>query len=127
MSDFTKIRVSPRFSKLRSIDVASIHYKSLEWLKSQLDSKQNEKNIVITHHGPSIESLPVRRDKDIISASYVPNLDEVILKYNPNYWIHGHMHNSSDYKVGECNVICNPRGYPDERNPDFKSDYIIQV
>jgi Icc-related predicted phosphoesterase len=125
MTDFTKIRVSPRFSKLRSADVASIHFKSLEWLKSELESKENERNIVITHLGPSLKSLPVGRDKDIISASYVSALDEIILKYNPDYWIHGHMHNSSNYNIGNCKVICNPRGYPDERNPDFKSDFII--
>jgi hypothetical protein len=24
----------------------------------------------------------------------------------------GHLHNSSDYQLGKCRVICNPRGYP---------------
>jgi hypothetical protein len=26
-------------------------------------------------------------------------------------WTHGHMHNKSDYVVGESRVVCNPRGY----------------
>ena len=35
MTDFKKIRLSPKYSKLRSIDVASIHSQSLQWLKSE--------------------------------------------------------------------------------------------
>ena len=26
-------------------------------------------------------------------------------------WTHGHMHNVSDYMIGEIRVVCNPRGY----------------
>jgi len=26
-------------------------------------------------------------------------------------WTHGHMHNASDYMIGETRVVCNPRGY----------------
>ena len=26
-------------------------------------------------------------------------------------WLHGHVHDSFDYRVGRCRVICNPRGY----------------
>ena len=127
MTDFKKIRVSPKFSKLRSIDVASIHRQSIEWLKSELESKRNEKNIVVTHHGPSIRSLPEGKENDVSSAAYVSELDSVISEYSPDYWVHGHIHNSSNYKIGCCNIVCNPRGYPDERNPDFRSDYTIEI
>jgi predicted phosphodiesterase len=26
-------------------------------------------------------------------------------------WVHGHMHNASDYMLGTTRVVCNPRGY----------------
>ena len=29
----------------------------------------------------------------------------------PSLWIHGHIHESFDYDVGNCRVLCNPRGY----------------
>lgn len=127
MTDFKKIRVSPKFSKLRSIDVASIHRQSIAWLKSELENKRNSQNIVITHHGPSTKSLPKGKEKEISSAAYVSKLEGVINEYYPSYWIHGHMHNSSNYKIGSCNIVCNPRGYPDERNPEFRSDYTIEI
>ncbi len=127
ITDFKKIRLSPKFSKLRSKDVSAIHRQSIDWLKSELSKKRNEKNIVITHHGPSKKSLPDGRDDDIYSASYVSDLEDLINSYCPEYWVHGHMHNSSHYCVSGCTVICNPRGYPDERNPNFKPDFTIDI
>ena len=26
-------------------------------------------------------------------------------------WVHGHMHESFDYPMGKCRVVCKPRGY----------------
>ena len=127
MTDYKKIRVSPRFSKLCSIDVASIHRQSIQWLKSELDRKKGETNVVVTHHGPSVKSLPVGQEDDVSSAAYVSQLEGVIAEYAPSYWVHGHMHNSSSYSICGCNIVCNPRGYPGERNPDFRSDYTIEV
>ena len=127
ITDFRKIRLYPRYSKLRAVDVSAIHHQSLRWLKSELEHKQGQNNIVITHHGPSLKSLSKDRHKDICSPAYVSHLDEVLEKYSPNYWIHGHMHNSCNYKVGDCNVICNPRGYPGERNSEFRSALTFRV
>ena len=43
-------------------------------------------------------------------------------------WIHGHMHNSSDYVERGTRVICNPRGYlPFEPNPEFDPSLIVEV
>jgi hypothetical protein len=27
-------------------------------------------------------------------------------------WVHGHVHDSFDYRVGRARVVANPRGYP---------------
>jgi hypothetical protein len=36
-------------------------------------------------------------------------------------WTHGHTHDTFDYMVGSCRVICNPRGYTgyEERATEF--------
>ena len=128
MSDFKKIRREPNYSKLRSIDVAIIHKKSLNWLQSSLQSTNTQKNVIITHHAPSRLSIPEHRRTDIISSAYASNLEEFIIS-NPNIslWFHGHIHKSSDYQIGNCRIICNPRGYPDERNPDFNPHLLVEV
>lgn len=127
MTDFKKIRLSPKFSKLRSIDVAVIHRQSIAWLKNELERLDTHTNIVISHHAPSKLSVPREYKEDIISSAYASNLDNIIQKYQPKYWIHGHLHNSSDYLIGETRVVCNPRGYPQERNVAFDSNYIIEI
>ena len=41
---------------------------------------------------------------------------------------HGHVHHTSDYNVGQCRVISNPRGYPGyEVNPLFDPKYEVEV
>jgi len=127
MSDYKKIRVSPRYSKLRSIDVAAIHYKSLKWLEKSLAELQNNPSVVITHHGPSEKSVPQEHKNSLITSAYVSDLEATMQTFSPLLWLHGHLHNSSDYKVGDCRVVCNPRGYPRERNIDFDPSLVIEI
>lgn len=127
MTDYKKIRVSPRFSKIRSIDIFSIHRKSLNWLTNKLSELEGQKNIVVTHHAPSLRSVPDYYKDNVISAAYASNLENVIEKHNPRAWIHGHLHNSSNYKIKETQVVCNPRGYSDERNSEFDDNFILEI
>ncbi len=127
MTDFKKIRVSPKYSKFRSVDVAAIHRQSLKWLTDQLETNHGKENIIITHHGPSALSLPKTYEREVSSASYVSNLNYLIEKYSPSFWVHGHLHHSSNYQIGDCQIICNPRGYPDERNPCFKPKLTVNA
>ena len=51
----------------------------------------------------------------------------------PELWLHGHVHRSYDYFVGDVRLVCNPRGYPDPRgpgrreNPDFNPSLVVEV
>jgi len=50
----------------------------------------------------------------------------------PVLWIHGHTHTSFDYRVGNCRVLCNPRGYqaagrPLPENAAFNPGLVVQV
>lgn len=127
MSDYRKISISPNNSKLRSLDVANIHTTSLNWLKKELKLRKDQINIVVTHHGPDTRSLPDINSKNIIDAAYVSRLERILIDYNPDMWLHGHLHNSSDYTVGNCRVVCNPRGYPGGRNPKFNDHLLLEL
>lgn len=127
MNDFKKIRKEPSFSKLRSIDVAQIHEKSKSWLDASLLANHDRKNVVITHHGPSIKSVPEHLRSDIVTAAYVSDLENFIESRVPALWVHGHLHNSSDYWIGKTRIVCNPKGYPDWRNPSFDETLVVEV
>ncbi|MCX4026142.1 hypothetical protein [Spartinivicinus marinus] len=64
-------------------------------------------------------SAPAHKREDITTAAYVSDLEILILRHQPTCWIHGHLHNSVDYKLGNCRILCNPKGYPGEENPHF--------
>jgi len=127
MTDYKKIRRSPSYSKLRSIDTAIIHSISARWLDETLEKLKGETNIVVSHHGPSVKSVPLNYKNDITSAAYESDLSSFIQKHQPNAWIHGHLHNSSEYEIGQCRVYCNPKGYPGELNPDYEPLKCINV
>ena len=127
MTDFRKIRKEPYYSKIRSLDVAMINKASVRWLSKQFEEPNGLKNVVVTHHAPSIRSVPEAYRSDIVSAAYASNLDGLVEELSPNLWVHGHCHENSDYVIGNTRVVCNPRGYPGERNTDYESRFIVDV
>jgi len=127
MNDYRKIKKLPGYSKIRSIDVAQIHHASKTWLAKELKARKGAKNIVLTHHGPSLKSVSAEFKNDLTTAAYVSNMESFIEEYEPWYWLHGHMHNSSDYFIGDCRVLCNPRGYSCEENTEFMPNLVFEV
>ena len=127
MTDYKKIRRTPGFAKLRSIDTAIIHSQSIKWLGKSLSKHQGQTNVVVTHHAPSIQSVQKKYQNDIATAAYASNLENFILENKPDFWFHGHMHSSSDYKIGGCRILCNPRGYPDGPNSEFEAGFSLTL
>ena len=127
MTDYRKIRVSPQYRKLRSIDTTVIHSKSVHWLKTQFPDQMDRKIIIVTHHAPSEKSLPRPYQNDILSAAYASRLDDVIEASMAKLWIHGHIHTTQDYSIGTTRIVCNPKGYPDQYNSQFNPGCVIEV
>jgi Icc-related predicted phosphoesterase len=129
MTDYRKIRVSPQYRKLRSVDTATIHAKSLRWLQAEVVKCKAEGNklAIVTHHAPSQRSLPAAYQEDILSAAYASHLDDFVAESGAALWVHGHIHAQQDYTIGNTRIICNPRGYPDEPNEGFIPNLIIDL
>lgn len=71
------------------------HNKSIKYIESICKKFSNRKIIVITHHAPNIQSVKDEYKKDLLSAAYASNLDELIIKYpNIKLWCHGHVHHN---------------------------------
>lgn len=127
MNDYKMIRRDPSYSKIRSIDIYKIHQFSKAWLKESLENSKKLQNIVITHHAPSLQSVPEHFKKDPLTSAYASDLERLILEYQPLYWIHGHIHTPCRYKIGETEVICNPHGYITEKYNGYEKELIIEV
>ena len=127
MNDYKKIRVAPAYSKLRSLDTHRIHHRTKLWLERSLDESKTLNNVVVTHHAPSTKSVPEHFRDDILSAAYASDLEPLILDKKPNLWIHGHIHQHSDYQIGDTRILCNPRGYPDEPQRGWKEKFTLEI
>jgi len=113
MNDYKAIRITPKYRKMSPDDTLGFHKVSRKFLADKLEECENRKVWVLTHHAPSYQSVhQMYRASGIANGAYVTDLDEFILAHPQiKVWSHGHTHNSFDYEIGQCRVICNPRGY----------------
>ena len=83
---------------------------------------------MITHHAPSVLSVAESYRRNRLSAAFASRLDALILAHSARLWIHGHMHTSFDYNLGDTQIVCNPSGYPDsDQNPEFDPSLVIEI
>jgi Icc-related predicted phosphoesterase len=94
-------------------DSVEDHETMLGYIKQIVAERADEKFVVVGHHAPSSLSIAERFKHDtLMNGAFHSRLDEFI-EQRPQIkiWFHGHMHNNSNYWVGETRVVCNPRGY----------------
>lgn len=132
MNDYKVIRIGSNYRKLNPDDTLGFHKQSKQFLLDTLPTLKNQKVWVLTHHAPSHQSIhPKYRSSGISNGAFVSDLDDLILSHPQiKYWSHGHTHESFDYKIGDCRVVCNPRGYyngvnSNDLNPNFNANLEI--
>ena len=92
-----------------------------------LEENLRKGDIVVTHYAPSFNSVHPRFVGSPVNTCFVSDETELILERKPALWIHGHMHDSFDYMLGNTRVVCNPFGYRWEVNPKFDDSLVIKV
>jgi predicted phosphodiesterase len=93
--------------------------KSVEHIEEYLTIFENEdKVVVLTHHAPSYRSVSPKFHGNLANGAFVSCLEDLILN-SPNLklWAHGHTHSACDYTIGNCRVVCHPKGYLGELHP----------
>jgi predicted phosphodiesterase len=126
MNDHKKISLQKKpWKRFLPEDAARLHRRSVEYLRSSISNSGAKRTFVVTHHAPSIKSLPFLYRDALLSAAYASHLDSLVSELE-GVWLHGHTHNSSDYMIGNCRVICNPHGYGRE-NLQFDPSLIVEL
>lgn len=73
-------------------------------------------DVVITHHLPSLLSVPPRFKRSETNRFFVCDMELEIKRLKPALWLHGHTHDAVDYILHDTRVVCQPRGYPREKS-----------
>jgi Icc-related predicted phosphoesterase len=89
----------------------------VEWLTSEMKPG----DIVVTHHLPSRQSIASLYKGSSLNRFFVCDMEDLIEERGPILWVHGHTHNSMDYRIGPTRVVANPRGYPLSVKPENKT------
>lgn len=117
MNDYRAItyhdRVRNIYRKLDPQDTLNEYSKTVQYFRLMCEQNRDKKIVVCTHHAPSFQSVHENyKHEREMNGGYASDLTDFIMdNENILYWTHGHMHDPSDYMVGQCRVICNPRGY----------------
>jgi predicted phosphohydrolase len=128
MNDYKRVRNSRvHYRRLSPRDTRLLHIASLKAMRQFFATHDRRRSVIVTHHAPSIRSLPDHRKSELISCAYASRIDGFIEEHQPQLWIHGHIHQRNDYLIGATRVLANPRGYPDEPNKDFAPDLVVDV
>jgi len=127
MNDFSMIRDGDGFFHPKD---AVIEYKQA-MISLEMDMKYftQKEYLVMSHHAPSQKSIHEWfKPYQELNGGFCNHLDNFIWN-NPQikFWVHGHVHNSFDYKIANCRVMCNPRGYGKENKFFFKKDFSFEV
>ena len=126
IADFSSIKNGARgFS---TEDSVQLHEKSKAWLVSELQKAFDGPTVVVTHYLPVARSIARQYTNDPLNPAFASRLEDIIEKYRPDLWIHGHTHVACDYEIFGTRVVCNPRGYPSESSArGFSPGLIVEV
>ncbi|MDV2968552.1 metallophosphoesterase [Nitratireductor aquimarinus] len=102
-----------------------MHVESRLFIESSMKADQAQ-TVVVTHHLPYPASVHPRFKGDLLNGAFASDLGAVIDQGRPALWVHGHTHDSCDYRVGATRVLCNPRGY-DNENAAFNPSMIVGI
>lgn len=132
LNDFHYIRVNAGSEALqdrfRAQHTLDDHKLSRAWLDTTLSSlrDQGKRCVVVTHHAVSLQSIHEDYRDNPLNGAFVSDCAALIERTRPELVIHGHVHNSFDYRIGgpsSTRVIANPRGYTrhddTQENPVF--------
>jgi predicted phosphodiesterase len=128
VGDFKRIAVGARL--FTPDDCAQLYSEASAWLEGKLNEPFAGTTVVVTHFAPSPKSIHARFEGSLLNPCFISDTERLMGSERVALWIHGHTHNSFDYKVRGTRVICNPRGYAKNgavENPSFDPCFVLMV
>lgn len=117
------------FRKLKPADTVDRHRLTRDYIELVVQENKDKKIVVVGHHSPSFQSCHEMYKGDYhMNGAYHSDLSNIMLD-NPQIklWTHGHTHHTFDYMIGECRVVCNPRGYDGYEDTGWDPNLILEV
>lgn len=106
-----------------------LHKQALAFLASSMSKSNVHKKVVVSHHLPSIQCVHPDHIGSRLGSAFATDLDDFILKHQPDYWVYGHSHrNMPDNQIGKTKLICNQLGYvPYQEHHDWNNSKFFEL
>ena len=133
MNDHRVIFPSEVGKPLTPEEALSWHKQSLFWLGEALRVPFDGRTVVVTHHLPHPKSIHPRFARDPLNPAFCSDLSGLVENSGAALWVHGHTHESCDYRAGETRVVCNPKGYGPVQaggrfeNAAFDAGFVVEI
>ncbi|MEN8303739.1 MAG: metallophosphoesterase [Campylobacterota bacterium] len=86
--------------------------------KNKIEKIYQDVDVMITHINPSIKkehTNKIYRDEDT-TGYFTFDGSKYLKDGSMKYWVYGHTHIEAEHEIDRVKCICNPMGYPNERN-----------
>lgn len=106
-----------------------MYYRDFDFIEYNYETNPGKK-VIVTHFLPADECVdPMFRNprSEALNAYFANDLGEYIACLSDTTWVFGHTHCSVDMRIGDTRMLCNPCGYPIERQPNFNKHFIFEV
>jgi hypothetical protein len=129
--DFSRIRIEDASEALFTPEHSAMLFRQhAAWLSDRLAAPHDGPTVVVTHHPPSSLSIHPRFAGSLLNACFISEARHLLDAKRASLWIHGHTHDSFDYRINGTRVVCNPRGYARDgvnENQSFDPDLVVEV
>lgn len=118
---------------LTPADTIPLHRRAVEYLWHTAAAPYDDGHtVVVTHHAPSLRSVPTGFRDDRVTACFASNLDDLVIDSDAMLWVHAGAYGPVDYTLGDTRVVANPRGVGGgdgllREVAGFSADYAVEM
>ena len=129
LNDFAGAIQGASWKAFTTWEAARRHAADRAFIEAELVQAEKDglEAVVVTHHAPTPRSIHPRFANSPVNPGFASDLEDVIWRFQPTLWIHGHVHNAVDVQIGRTRVLANPRGYDKVEAMDFVPDLVVEV
>lgn len=107
-----------------------LHETGLAYLKKEISQLNiGSKNMVVSHHVPTLLHYPPKYKKSELSQGFVVELQDLIVDSNVSNWLYGHHHsNTPDFMIGKTTMRTNQLGYTRQHeHGSYKKNAVFEI